>query len=56
MRQNLADWNYKTLEAFVTALVNLAKESDEDKAKAIEVLTYLNDIRLPLGEKSAAGR
>ena len=32
-------------------MVKLAAANDEEKAKAIEVLTYLNDMRLPIGRQ-----
>lgn len=50
-RKNIADWSDKTLQNFCQKLVREAKVSDEGKKKAIEVLTYLNDIRMPLGDK-----
>ncbi len=50
-RKNLAGWDYKSLQTFCSEMVERAGQSDDLKAKAIEVLTYLNDIRMPLGEK-----
>ena len=50
-RAHITGWSYKTLQNFGQKLGDLAKRSDEQKAKAIEVLTYLNDIRMPVGEK-----
>ena len=51
LSQNLAGWNYATLRSFCKELKMLATRSDEAKTKAIDILTYLNDIRIPLGEK-----
>ncbi len=53
-RLNLRDWSYATLKAFCAELVARAAASDEEKAKAVEVLTYLNDARLPTGAKKRA--
>ena len=53
-RLNLRDWSYRTLKAFCTELVKRAALNDEEKVKAIEVLTYLNDARLPMGDKKRA--
>jgi glutamate synthase domain-containing protein 1/glutamate synthase domain-containing protein 3 len=50
-KQNLAGWNYKTLQAFCDSLVKLAKKDDDAKTQVIELLTYLNDIRLSVGDK-----
>ncbi len=47
----LAVWNYATLQAYCRSLENQAKNGAEEKSKAIELLTYLNDMRLPLGQK-----
>jgi glutamate synthase domain-containing protein 1/glutamate synthase domain-containing protein 3 len=47
----LAGWNYRTLQSFCKKIENLAKTGDENKSRAIEVLTFLNDIRLPMGDK-----
>jgi glutamate synthase domain-containing protein 1/glutamate synthase domain-containing protein 3 len=47
----LANWNYATLQAYCKTLEKLAKNGDDEKSKAIEVLTYLNDARLPVGRK-----
>lgn len=52
--KNLAAWNYPTLEAFCKDLIAQAKDNDQARCRAIEVLTYLNDIRLPLGDKKRA--
>ncbi len=53
-RANLQNWSYKTLKAFCAEMVKLAVLNDDEKAKAIEVLTYLNDMRLPAGDKKRA--
>jgi glutamate synthase domain-containing protein 1/glutamate synthase domain-containing protein 3 len=49
--RGLAAWNYKTLQAFCKKLELQSLSNDEYRTEAIEVLTYLNDIRLPLGDK-----
>jgi glutamate synthase domain-containing protein 3 len=46
-----AGWNYATLKSYCKQLEKQAAAGDADKAKAIEVLTYLNDRRLPPGAK-----
>jgi glutamate synthase domain-containing protein 1/glutamate synthase domain-containing protein 3 len=51
VRRDLAGWDYKTLEDFCAGLVSAAQDDDISRIKAIEVLTYLNDIRLPPGDK-----
>ena len=48
---NLAGWNYTTLISRCKELEEQAGNGDEEKAKAIELLTYLNDARFPLGAK-----
>jgi glutamate synthase domain-containing protein 1/glutamate synthase domain-containing protein 3 len=53
-RLNLQNWSYKTLKAFCAEMVKLAALSDDEKARVIEVLTYLNDKRLPTGDKKRA--
>lgn len=50
-QKHIADWSYKTLQNFCEKLIALTDGNDEEKAKAIAVLTYLNDIRMPVGEK-----
>ena len=54
VRKNLADWMFLQLEEFCITLVKQAEGSDEERAKAIDVLTYLHDVRLPLGSKKRA--
>jgi glutamate synthase domain-containing protein 1/glutamate synthase domain-containing protein 3 len=54
VRRDLAGWNYKTLGTFCSSLVKRAAVSDDEKARAIEILTFMNDIRLPVGEKKRA--
>ena len=49
--KHMVDWSYKTLRNFCEKSVKQASNSDADKAKFIEVLTYLNDIRMPVGDK-----
>ncbi|MDO8568994.1 MAG: hypothetical protein Q7R57_09830 [Dehalococcoidales bacterium] len=50
-RKSLAGWDYPALEDFCRRLVEQAGQSDIQRARAIEVLTYLNDIRMPIGDK-----
>jgi glutamate synthase domain-containing protein 1/glutamate synthase domain-containing protein 3 len=47
----LAGWNYATLIAYCKELENQSAFGDDEKSKAIELLTYLNDFRLPTGNK-----
>ena len=54
VRANLRDWSYGTLNAFCTEMVKRAALNDDEKGKAVEVLTYLNDARLPAGDKKRA--
>jgi glutamate synthase domain-containing protein 1 len=49
--QNLAGWDYSSLQSFCQKMVKQASAGNENQTQAIEVLTYLNDIRLPVGEK-----
>ena len=53
IRRNLAGWSYRTFQDTCRRLVEHAfpPRADTARAGAIEVLTYLNDIRLPLGGK-----
>lgn len=53
-RKDLAGWDYQALREFASGLVAAAKNDDAARAGAIEVLTYLNDIRIPLGDKKLA--
>lgn len=50
-RQNLAEWEFKNLQDFCTELVEQAKQDEVARAKAIEVLTYVNDFHMPTGFK-----
>lgn len=56
-RKHITDWSYKTLQDFCKKLIALAIGSkpaiacDEEKENAIAVLTWLNDIHMPVGEK-----
>ena len=50
-RQNLAEWDFENLQEFCAGLVQQAKQDEVARAKAIEVLTYMNDFRLPTGFK-----
>ncbi len=50
-RRSLAGWSYEALLYLCDKLVGEAQNSDDYKAKAIEVLTYLNDRRFFTGDK-----
>jgi glutamate synthase domain-containing protein 1/glutamate synthase domain-containing protein 3 len=50
-KRGLAGWTMDDLEGFCDSLVALAGTNDESRAAAIDVLTYINDVRLPLGNK-----
>ena len=49
--KNMADWDYSALKYLCKELTKQANLSDENKAKAIQVLTFLNDRRFPTGDK-----
>ncbi len=51
LRRSLNDWSYTSLGYFCQKLVEKAKNDDQAKAKAIELLTYLNDYHFPTGDK-----
>jgi len=51
-RQNAAGWSFEELLSFCDELVARSGKNDASKARAIEALTYLNDIRMPLGSKN----
>jgi glutamate synthase domain-containing protein 1/glutamate synthase domain-containing protein 3 len=53
-RLNLAGWNYKTLSVLCRQMVKQAQENDPAKDRVIEILTFLNDIRLPVGDQKRA--
>jgi glutamate synthase domain-containing protein 1/glutamate synthase domain-containing protein 3 len=53
-RENLPALSYIALQSFCAGLVKEAKESDAARSRAIEVLTFLNDFRLPTGLKKRA--
>jgi glutamate synthase domain-containing protein 1/glutamate synthase domain-containing protein 3 len=53
-RRGLAGWSYESLLYLCDKLVGGAQSSDDHKAKAIAVLTYLNDRRLATGDKKRA--
>jgi glutamate synthase domain-containing protein 1/glutamate synthase domain-containing protein 3 len=52
--ESLQSWNYSTLQAVCKSLEQQSADSDDDKSKAIELLTYMNDFHLPLGRKKRA--
>ncbi|HSW57861.1 MAG TPA: hypothetical protein VLH15_05630, partial [Dehalococcoidales bacterium] len=47
----LSDWNYSALQAFCQSLEIQSQAGDEEKSRAVELLTHLNDRRLALGQK-----
>jgi glutamate synthase domain-containing protein 1/glutamate synthase domain-containing protein 3 len=49
--QNLAALSYPALDFLCCSLIKEAKGSDAARGKAIEILTYMNDVRVPLGTK-----
>jgi glutamate synthase domain-containing protein 1 len=49
--ENISAWDYTTLQHLCEELKRRAELSDENKEKAIELLTFLNDRRYPTGEK-----
>ena len=49
--KNMNDWDYSALIYLCKELTKQANFSDENKAKAIQVLTFLNDRRFPTGYK-----
>ena len=53
-RRNLGDWDYDSLTYLCRELVTQADNGDEVKAKAIEILTYLNDHPLATGGKKSS--
>ncbi|MBI2854971.1 MAG: glutamate synthase [Chloroflexi bacterium] len=50
-RKGLAEWDFNALEYACEELVEQSRHSDDARARAIEVLTYLNDVRMPTGSK-----
>jgi len=50
-QKDLAGWDMAALKSFGDSLVAEAAKSDAARTKAIEVLTYLNDTRIPAGAK-----
>lgn len=49
--KHITNWSYQILQNFCQKLIERADDGDNNKAKVIEVLTYLNDIRMPVGDK-----
>ena len=49
--KNLKKWDYAFLVGFCRELVSQANINDDDKVRAIALLTYLNDRPLSTGEK-----
>jgi glutamate synthase domain-containing protein 1/glutamate synthase domain-containing protein 3 len=54
LKSNFEGLSQKALENLCAALAKSAAVSDENRETAIEVLTFLNDIHLPPGEKRRA--
>ncbi len=50
IRDNLKNWSYETIRSFCQELTEHASVNEISRAQAIEILTYINDIRLPLGD------
>jgi glutamate synthase domain-containing protein 3 len=48
---NISNWDYAEFNHVCQEIVKLAGSSDENKAKSIEVLTFLNDRRFATGDK-----
>ncbi|MBU0988133.1 MAG: glutamate synthase [Proteobacteria bacterium] len=48
---HMNDWNFGELNHVCRELINQAENGDENKARAIAVLTFLNDRRFPTGDK-----
>lgn len=51
VQQRIAGWDYQTLASFCAKIVKKAELGDDNKYRAIELLTRLNDLRFPLGAK-----
>ncbi len=51
VRENLAGLSFSALHSFCSVLTNEAGKSDNARTVAIEVLTFLNDMRIPAGQK-----
>ncbi|MDX1779509.1 MAG: glutamate synthase, partial [Thermodesulfobacteriota bacterium] len=49
--KGLSIWDYETLRQFCTTLLEQTKGNDEVKARAIDVLTHLNDRHVDTGTK-----
>ncbi len=49
--KNMSIWDYADLERMIEFLCDHARQDDEDKARAIEVLTHLNDRYFDTGAK-----
>ncbi|MBN1190043.1 MAG: hypothetical protein JXA46_09855 [Dehalococcoidales bacterium] len=49
--QNLAGLSYSALRSFCSGLLNEAGKSGAARSAAIEVLTFINDMRIPAGAK-----
>ena len=49
--KNMTDWDYSALKYLCKELKKQANLNDENRAKAIQVLTFLNDRHFPTGNK-----
>jgi len=49
--QSMQSWNYASVVFMCQELVNLSRESDSARARVIEILTSLNDLRYATGDK-----
>jgi glutamate synthase domain-containing protein 1/glutamate synthase domain-containing protein 3 len=50
-RQKMIDWDYASVTHLTKELEKAAQNNDNDKAKAVELLTHLMDRRFPVGDK-----
>jgi len=50
-RNNLASWSLEAFQTFCQELIEHADDNDFYKMRAIDILTYLNDMYLPPGNK-----
>jgi len=48
---NIAAWDYASLNYLCERIIQESKKDESKKAKAIGILTYLNDMRFPTGNK-----
>ena len=53
--RQMIDWNYASIKHVAKELENVAKDHDDAKSRAIEMLTHLMDHRFPTGDKKRSG-